>query len=520
MREVSRRIGDLVLIVYRLGVRLTRMGSRSSAPLTTIGVVLGAGGLSLIPSAALDMVIGEGHEVALVLVALMLMTAGLALLMVFRMPKRLSTDELYKALVSAAAAMVVAGAIVHIATGAIDRIDRALVEATAGVTTTAVSLIERPEDLSRGEQLFRSLMQWGGGGGAIVAIVRIFPRLGHGGLDAEGGVATRAASRLSPTVGGNLRRLGAVYFTFTMIVAAAFALAGMPAIDACLHALTTASTGGWSTRSGSLGAFDSAAIEWLATGAMFGAGLSLPFVFQILRTSRIGLLSKSVELKVYVSMTIAAWVLLILWSGDGSTEGVRRSAFAVTSAMSTTGFLAGPTTIFDEAGTALLVILVVTGGMAASMTGGIRIARVLVLLAVMRRELVRQVHAASVRSIHIGASSIGDAAVGRLVGEVLLNLLVVGAGLGALATSGIDVRAAVATAASMLATAGPAYGSSSQSSALLALDDFGRASAAALMFLGHISVLPVLAVAAAGTKTIRRTYHLASRRIINPAGRR
>jgi hypothetical protein len=40
------------------------------------------------------------------------------------------------------------------------------------------------------------------------------------------------------------------------------------------------------------------------------------------------------------------------------------------------------------------------------------------------------------------------------------------------------------------------------------------------MFLGHISVLPVLAVAAAGTKTIRRTYHLASRRIINPAGRR
>ena len=520
MRELSRRFGNLVLTIYRVGVRLTRIGSRPSAPLTTIGVVLGAGGLSLIPSAALDLSIGGGHEVALVLAALMLMTAGLGLLVVFRMPKRLSTDQLYMTLVSAAAAMVVAGAVVHLATGAIDRVDRALIEATAGVTTTAVSLIERPEELSRGEQLFRSLLQWGGGGGAIVAIVRVFPRLGHGGLDAEGGVATRSASRLSPTVGGNLRRLGAVYFAFTVTIAVAFGLAGMPVIDAGLHALTTASTGGWSTRAGSLGAFDSAAIEWLAAGAMFGAGLSLPFVFQILRTRRVGLLSKSVELKVYLSITISSWVLLILWSGDGSMEGVRRSAFAVTSAMSTTGFLAGSTAMFDEAGTALLVMLVITGGMAASMTGGIRIARVLVLLAVMRRELVRQVHAASVRTIHIGASSIGDAAVGRLVGEVVLNLLVVGVGLGALSAAGVDVRSAMATAASMLATAGPAYGSNNQGRALLELDDFGRACAAALMFLGHVSVLPVLAVAATATKPIRRRYHLVSRRLITPAARR
>jgi trk system potassium uptake protein TrkH len=518
--DYPKRLGNVMIEVYRVGVRLTRIGKRPNGALTTIGVVLGAGGLSLIPAAALDLIIGDGHETALVLAALVLMAAGLGLLLVFRMPHRLSTDQLFMALVAAAAAMVVAGAVVHLATGAIDRIDRALIEATAGVTTTAVSLIERPEDLSRGEQLFRGLLQWGGGGGAIVAIVRVFPRLGHGGLDAEGGVATRSASRLSPTVGGNLRRLGAVYLTFTVLIAIAFAVAGMPTLDAAFHALTTASTGGWSTRSGSIGAFDSAMLEWVTALAMFGAGLSLPFVFQILRTRRVGLLFRSVELKVYVGLTIVSWWLLVLWSGDASATSIRRAAFAATSAISTTGMLAGATSAFDEAGTALLVILIVVGGMAASMSGGIRIARVLVLLSVMRRELVRQAHSASVRSIHIGASSIGEAAVGRLVGEVILNLLAFGAGFAALASAGIDVRSAMGTAASMLATAGPAYGSANPGDALLELDDIGRAIAAALMFLGHISVMPVLAVVASGSRGFRRRFHHATRRFITPAARR
>lgn len=520
MRDLSHRVLLRFVQLYRWGVRLTRMGSRANAPLTTIGVVLAAGGLSLLPASALDVATGGGHEVALAIAGMGLIGTGLGMLALFRMPRRLSTDQLYLTLVSAAAAMVVAGAVVHLATGTLDRLDHALVEATAGMSTTAASLVERPEDLTRGEQLFRGLMQWGGGGGAIVAVVRVLPRLGLGGLEAEGGVATRAASRLSPTVGGNLRRLGGVYVALTALIACAFALAGMPALDAVMHALTTASTGGWSTRTGSIGAFDSAAIEWLAAVAMFGAGLSFPFVFQILRTRRVDLLLKSVELKVYVAVTLVAWCLLVVWGGEWSETAIRRALFAVTSAISTTGLLAGPTTAFDEAGTALLVILVVTGGMAASMTGGIRIARALVLIAVMRREIIRQAHAASVRMIHIGQSNLGDAAVGRMAGEVVLNLFVVAAGLAALSTAGVDIRAAMGTAASMLATAGPAYGSADPSAALLELDALGTGYAAALMFLGHVSVLPVLAVVAAATRPLRRRWHETARRVITPAARR
>jgi len=520
MSRRPRSLGEVVTIFYRFGVRITRIGPLVSAPATTVGIVLVAGGLSLVPAAFVDLFSDDGHVIALMVTGIGLCVSGTALLFVFRMPARLSTDQLYRTLVSAALAMIVAGAVVHLATGAVGRIDRALIEATAGVTTTAVSNILLPENLSRGEQLYRSLMQWGAGAGAIVAIVRVFPRLGIGGLDAEGGVATRAASRLSPTVGGNLRRLGAVYAVFTLIIAVAYGLAGMPSMDAFLHGLTTVSTGGWSTRAGSIGAFDSAAVEWVAAGAMFGAGISLPYAFQVLRTGRFDLLWRSVELRVYVSLTLVSWLMLVVWSGDLTWTAVRRALFAVTSAMSTTGMLAGATTVFDEAGSALLVLLVVVGGMAASLTGGIRIARALVLIGVIRRELVRQVHASVVKTIRVGSSSVGDEAVGRMVGEVVLNLLAVGAGFAVLASAGVDVRSAMGTAASMLATAGPAYGSADQAVALTELDTFGRISAAVLMFVGQVSVLPVVAVVASVTVPARRHLRLRSRGALKPAARR
>jgi len=520
MSRRPRSLGEVVTVFYRFGVRITRIGPLVSAPATTVGIVLLTGGLSLVPAAFVDLFSDDGHVLALALTGAGLFGAGVALLAMFRMPARLSTDQLYRTLVSAALAMVVAGAVVHLATGAVGRIDTALIEATAGVTTTAASTIAQPETLSRGEQLYRGLMQWGAGAGAIVAIVRVFPRLGIGGLDAEGGVATRAASRLSPTVGGNLRRLGAVYAVFTMIVCVAYALAGMPTMDALLNALTTVSTGGWGTRAGSIGAFDSAALEWVAAGAMFGAGISLPYAFQVLRTRRFDLLWRSIELRVYVSLTLVSWLTLVVWSGDESWTGIRRALFAVTSAISTTGMLAGATTVFDEAGSALLVLLVVVGGMAASLTGGIRIARALVLIGVIRRELVRQVHASAVKTIRVGSSTVGDEAVGRILGEVVLNLLAVGAGFAILSSAGVDVRAAMGTAASMLATAGPAYGSTNQTVALIELDTVGRVTAAVLMFVGQVSVLPVVAVVASVTKPARRRLRLHSRGFLKPAARR
>lgn len=493
---------------YRRVVFQMHSGRRESAPVVTAGAVLALGGVAVFPAALVDIGVGGGHPLALALASLTLIAIGTPLVFFFAVPRRLSTEELYGSLVVGAAAMLLAGAGVHVATGAVDGWFDAFVESTAGVSTTAASVIVDPAELSRGEQLFRALLQWGSGAVGLMAIVRVLPRLGIGGLEADGGVATRAASRLSPTMGGNLRRLAALYVLFTAAVGIGYIAAGMPLFDAVNHALTVASTGGWSTRAGSIGAFDSAAIEWVSIGAMAFAGVSLPFVFQLVRTGETAMLWRAIEFRAYVFLILTAWIALYVSADEWSIGGVRAAGFAATSAISTTGLLADDPALFGGGGVALLVTLAAIGGMAASLTGGLRLARILVVVNVMRRELRRQLHQKSVLQVWVGRSTVSDEVVARILGEVLLNIMVAAAGYFALALFGDDVFSAIGATLSFLSTAGPAYGSVDPASALTALDAGGRFAAAIMMLLGRVSVLPVLAalavVSKSGRSSVRR----------------
>ena len=70
-----------------------------------------------------------------------------------------------------------------------------------------------------------------------------------------------------------------IYVGLTVIWAAALWLAGMSGFDAVAHAMTTIATGGYSTRDGSIGHFDSATVDVVVTlGMVVG---SLPFVLYL-----------------------------------------------------------------------------------------------------------------------------------------------------------------------------------------------------------------------------------------------
>ena len=57
------------------------------------------------------------------------------------------------------------------------------------------------------------------------------------------------------------RRLWLIYVGLTAAEWVALALAGMSGFEALCHNLTTLSTGGFSTRSASIAAYDSAAVD-------------------------------------------------------------------------------------------------------------------------------------------------------------------------------------------------------------------------------------------------------------------
>jgi len=497
-------------LVRRTGEELAAsVASRGRPTLagTAAGAVLLAVGAAAVTAGFVGAAMGDGFAGSAVLAAtggglllLGLVTAGLT-----RPPVSVGALELYGALVAALLTGTAAVALVFMATSELVHPVDALVEAAAGVGTVSASLVADPGALADGQLVFRALVQWLAGAGVIVLIVRVLPFLGAGGLEEAGGDAVSAAQRLWPTRWGSIRRLVRLYSGLTLVTALAYRAAGMGGFDAAVHALTTVSSGGWSTRVGSIGAWGSPAVEWVSLVAMFTVGVSLPLMFRALRSRRPGALLQSVEFRVYVIVVVLAWMVLVLWAGDLGHESVRRAGFAVVSTMSTTGFVAGGLGDFGSQGVVLLTALAVVGGMAASMTAGLKISRGLAMVGLMDREVQGHLHPRVVRAVTVGSSPLDEPTIEQMTAEVTFAMLVAAGGYVGLALFGSGVLSAFTTAITSLSTVGIDWVAPDPTAMLRVLSRPGRAVAALLMLGGRGSLTPVMVVVASALATVSRS---------------
>lgn len=463
---------------------------------SAIGVTVGAVWLSATPlfflCAAVDLVDGGPDADALLVSGLVTAVAGLFVLRLSRFPSELPIARLFSALVCGALAALVAVTAAHFVTGAASTVDAALAEASATISGTNASTID-PETLSLGMMLFRSIGQWLAAAALIVVLVRILPHLGVGGLDADGGVATRSARRLAPRSGSTMVRLLALYSLLTFLLLIAYFLAGMSLIDSLVHSTTTISSGGFSSRSGSIGAFDSAAIEWVAIVGMVTAGTSLPLMFRALRRADLHRFARSVEFRSYIGLIFAAVVVVLAWSEEWPTmNDVRESVFSVASAISTTGYVAGDLASVSYGAEALFLVLMVVGGMSASVAGGFKVMRFMVIGRYIGRELRRSIHPTAVEKIHLGRSSIGEVALARIIGELFLSTMVLLPLVLVFTADGLNFEAAFSFAVSALSNVGFAFGLDGPHDHLGALGTIGHLAGAVLMLVGRVSITPIL----------------------------
>ena len=116
--------------------------------------------------------------------------------------------------------------------------------------------------------------------------------------------------------------------------------AGMPGFDAFTHAMTTLATGGFSTRTGSIGAFDNALVEWVVVFGMIVG--SLPFV-TISRSAvaagrTCAATSGAVVPALVAGVVVLICIQLITRHGYALPEAIRLSAFNTVSMMTGTGY--------------------------------------------------------------------------------------------------------------------------------------------------------------------------------------
>ena len=395
--------------------------------------------------------------------------------------------------------------VIYLATGAIDRFDDALYESIAGVSTSALTLFDDPAVLGDGVLVWRAATQWLGGLGAIAMAVGLLPFLG-GSRELAGGPQRRARTRdaLSTRPMLAIRRVSTIYCVVTGVVGSALYIAGMSLLDAVAHAFSTVSTGGFSTHADSIAYFDSVAIELVLLVAMLGAGSSVAFAWLLWRR-KIRETRRAFELQVYLMVAglAALWIWWLRHDGQESvSQGFRDALFTVVSVMTTTGHRIADWGSWHPGATTLLLLLLVVGGTAGSVAGGLRWIRVIGLAQFVWRELQRQLHPRSIRTVKVGRSTISEASVDRMHAQ-MVYVMTLGAGASlVLALFGEGITEPITLTISAISTMGPGFDDSGGIVTAAELSRPERAVLMPVMLTGRVFLYPAFVAAGAGVAAV------------------
>lgn len=359
----------------------------------------------LIP-AAFSLLVGDGNALIFGGPALAAMALGTVLFSLTRNREpRILRQDVFLIVVLGWLGVATAGALPFFLSGLMGPTD-AFFNSMAGFTTTGAATIV-PEGVAPSILLWRSLTQWFGGIGIIVLFVAVAPLVGFGSSQlytAE--AATPIPERITPRIADTAKVLAYVYGGLTLGGIVALQLAGMSLFEAVNHALTTVATGGYSTRSDSIAAFDSWAVELALVAGMVFSGTN----FALYYTAAQGRLGRAIgnrELLTYLGVIASATVLMTaaLYAFDYRDSLVlafREALFQSASLTTGTAFSSADWSTWDPLSQGILVVVMALGGCAGSTAGGIKMVRVYMLANHLGQEMFRMVHPQAVTPLTLG----------------------------------------------------------------------------------------------------------------------
>ena len=276
--------------------------------------------------------------------------------------------------------------------GEIPRFIDAFFEIVSGFTTTGASILTDVEALSRGLLYWRSFSHWVGGMGVLVFLLAIAP---SGDKGTGFTMHLLRAESPGPSVGKlvpKMRKTAAIlymlYVALTALDVIFLLLGRMPVFEAVCTAFGTAGTGGFGVKADSMTSY-SPYLQNVTTVFMllFGVNFSC---YYLLLLGQFRAVFRDEELRLYFGIVFGS-VALIVWNLRGFyptfRETVRHAAFQVSSIITTTGFATTDFDLWPGFSKTILLCLMVVGACAGSTGGGLKVARLLLLLKTTRRNI-------------------------------------------------------------------------------------------------------------------------------------
>lgn len=392
-------------------------------------------------------------------------------------------------------------------------ISNAFFETMSGFTTTGASILNDIEIMPKSLLFWRSLTHWIGGMGIIVLAVAILPLLGIGGMQLFIAEAPGISpDKLHPRITDTAKRLWLIYVALTLAQTLLLKIAGMGWFDALNHAMSTLSTGGFSTKNASMGYWQQQPlIQYIVIIFMVLAGTGFVLNYYLLKRQFKKVLSNQ-EFIVYLCLIVLfSAIFAVVIDTDKNVlpmlpntlsrleYSVREALFSVVSIVTTTGFVTVDFVRFTPLISMLFFALMFIGGCAGSTAGGVKVVRHLILFKHARNEFRRQLHPNAVIPVLYNGKSVPPKIVSNVLAffMVYMMLFILGAVIIAWLDTG-DVpspttfSSALSVAATTLGNVGPAFANYSPTHNFAEMSDAGKWFCALLMLLGRLELFTVL----------------------------
>lgn len=353
----------------------------------------------------------------------------------------------------------------------------ALFESFSAWTSTGLSAFSTVSALPPSVVLFRSTAQWIGGLGIVVLILSTFR-----GKEAVGFLKAEGRNKTELGMANTVSMIFRVYLALTAIGMALLLLSGFGAFDAVNLSFSGISNGGFFP----FDHYDFSDLQKIILALIMFAGSTNFLTFRNAARGEFDKALRDEEFILYILLTALSIAVVVLVGGEGFLNSVLNAV----SAIACGGFAIGDLSVMHQFAIYILIILMLSGGMVGSTTGGIKLWRVLVII----KSVANQVREAflpsgAVQVVKVNGLPINEKIVLESAILVFAYLLIFLFGAGAFIAAGYDTEKAMFITASAQGNVG-----------LSTLDVpqigwAGKALLIMLMYLGRIEIFPSLALA-------------------------
>ena len=268
----------------------------------------------------------------------------------------------------------------------------AFFEMASGFTTTGASILADVEALSKGILYWRSFSHWVGGMGVLVFLLAFTGGKGQGFtmhlLRAES--PGPDVGKLVPKMRNTAVILYVLYIVLTILNVVFLLLGGMSLFEAVCHAFGTAGTGGFGIKADSFAGY-SPYLQNVTTVFMILFGVNFSCYYLLLLRQFKSVFGDE-ELRTYIGIILGAIGLItvnLFLCGYYPTLGetLRHASFQVGSIITTTGYSTTDFDLWPSFSKTILLCLMVVGASAGSTGGGLKVARLLLLVKGLRRNI-------------------------------------------------------------------------------------------------------------------------------------